>query len=107
MGIFLTLEEREGLMSKFDTNRDGNISDQEIYKVLSSVDTRKLAEMAKESADVALKKLASGAEEHGNMRDYVKFLMKRFDYDGDGLITFNELCEGIKSIHIFLTLKER
>ncbi len=94
-------------MSKFDKNRDGNISEQEIYKVLSSVDSRQLVEMAKESAEIALKKLASGAEEHGSMRDYVKFLMKRFDYDGDGIITFNELCEGIKAIHIFLTLKER
>jgi Ca2+-binding EF-hand superfamily protein len=107
MGIFLTPEEREAIMSKFDNNRDGNISDQEIYKVLSSVDTRQLAEMAKESAEVALKKLASGAEDYGSMKDYVKFLIKRFDYDGDGIITFNELCEGIKSIHIFLTLKER
>jgi calmodulin len=40
MGIFLSPEEREALMSKFDTNRDGSISEQEIYKVLSSVDTR-------------------------------------------------------------------
>jgi Ca2+-binding EF-hand superfamily protein len=43
MGIFLTPEERDALMSKFDTNKDGNISDAEIYNVLSSINTKDLA----------------------------------------------------------------
>jgi len=34
MGIYLSPEERDALMSRFDTNRDGNISDVEIYNVL-------------------------------------------------------------------------
>lgn len=42
MGIFLTPEEREALMTKFDTNRDGNISDTEIYNVLSTINTKDL-----------------------------------------------------------------
>jgi len=33
MGIYLSPEERDALMSRFDTNRDGNISDVEIYNV--------------------------------------------------------------------------
>ncbi len=107
MGIFLTPEERETLMGVFDTNRDGNISDQEIYKVLSSLNTKDITSHANENADIALKKLAAGAEEHGSMREYVKYLIKKFDYDGDGIITFNELCDGIRSLNINLTLKER
>ena len=43
MGIFLTAEERDALMNKFDTNKDGNISDAEIYNVLSSINTKDLA----------------------------------------------------------------
>jgi Ca2+-binding EF-hand superfamily protein len=43
MGIFLTPEERDALMNKFDTNKDGNISDTEIYKVLSTINTKDLA----------------------------------------------------------------
>ena len=41
------------------------------------------------------------------MREYVRFLIKKFDFDNDGLVTFNELCDGIKSLNIHLTLKER
>lgn len=107
MGIYLTNEERDALMSKLDTNRDGNISDVEIYNVLSLINTKDLGNQAKENADIALKKLAAGAEEHSNMKEYVRFLIKKFDFDNDGIITFNELCDGIRALHIFLTLKER
>jgi Ca2+-binding EF-hand superfamily protein len=107
MGIYLSPEERDALMSRFDTNRDGNISDVEIYNVLSALNTRDLGNQAKESADIALKKLAAGAEGHSNMREYVRFLIKKFDFDNDGLVTFNELCDGIRSLNIHLTLKER
>jgi Ca2+-binding EF-hand superfamily protein len=41
------------------------------------------------------------------MREYVRFLIKKFDFDNDGIITFNELCDGIRALNIFLTLKER
>lgn len=41
------------------------------------------------------------------MREYVRFLIKKFDFDNDGLVTFNELCDGIKSLNIHLNLKER
>ena len=54
-----------------------------------------------------MKKIASGAEEYGSMREYINVLMKKFDEDGDGIITFTELCEGVKKLNIHLTLKER
>ena len=41
------------------------------------------------------------------MKDYVKFLMKKFDGNSDGILTFDELISGLKSIHINLTLKEK
>ena len=34
-------------------------------------------------------------------------MMKKFDNDGDGMITFEELCNGLKKLNMNLTLKER
>jgi hypothetical protein len=41
------------------------------------------------------------------MKDYVKFLMKKFDGNSDGILTFDELISGMKQIHINLSLKEK
>lgn len=94
-------------MQKLDTNRDGYISDKELYKALSVVSIQNLRQNAKEAAEIALKKIAAGAEEYESMREYVNFLMKKFDIDGDGSITFDELCQGLKKLNMNLTLKER
>jgi calcium-binding protein CML len=107
IGIYLNGSEREALMNRIDTNKDGYITDQEIYKVLSSIDVSQIKQVVKEEADSALKKIASGAADYPSMNDYVKTLMKKFDADSDGVITFNELCDGIKQLNIFLRLKER
>lgn len=42
LNIYLTADEREGLMQKLDTNRDGDISERELYKALSSVSIKDL-----------------------------------------------------------------
>lgn len=107
MNIYLTQEERDALMSKLDLDRNGEISDHELYQALSSVSTADLAAHAREAADIAMKKLAAGSEEYSNMREYVNALIRKFDYDNDGIITFTELCEGVKRLNIFLSLKER
>jgi Ca2+-binding EF-hand superfamily protein len=41
------------------------------------------------------------------MKEYVNVLMKKFDNDGDGMITFDELCNGLKKLNMNLTLKQR
>jgi len=94
-------------MERLDLDRNGEISDQELFKALSSVNTSDLSNLAKEAADIALKKIAAGSENYSNMREYVNVLMRNFDYDNDGKVTFNELCDGIKKLNIYLTLKER
>jgi len=94
-------------MERLDLDRNGEISDQELFKALSSVNTSDLSNLAKEAADIALKKIAAGSENYSNMREYVNVLMRNFDYDNDGQVTFNELCDGIKKLNIYLTLKER
>jgi Ca2+-binding EF-hand superfamily protein len=41
------------------------------------------------------------------MRDFVKHLMNRFDSNGDGRISFEELSNGVRSLGIILTSAER
>jgi len=107
LNIFLTAEERDALMKVLDVDADGEISEHEIFRALSQISSGDMRNNARQAAEIALKKLAAGAEEYGNMKQYVEALMRKFDYDGDGIITFNELCEGVKRLNIFLSFQER
>ena len=55
----------------------------------------------------ALKKLARGADDYPSLKDYARALIKKWDTDLDGIISFAELCDGLKSLNITLTLKDR
>ena len=46
------------------------------------------AEEVNVNIDEALKKLARGGDDFSSMRDYSKSLIKRFDSDNDGIISF-------------------
>lgn len=41
------------------------------------------------------------------MKDYAKTLIRKFDKDSDGIISFQELCNGIRNMNILLTQPER
>jgi len=56
---------------------------------------------------VAIKKIASGAEEFPSFKDYVRHLIQRFDANNDGAISFDELSNGVRSLGINLTLAEK
>ena len=74
---------------------------------MRSVDPSSLKQLAKEAANIALKKIALGAENHPSMKEYVDWLLRRFDANFDGSITLDELSSGLKSLNIHLTPKER
>ena len=59
--------------------------------------------MLPQIVDQALKKIASGAEDFSDLKGYAKALVKKFDRDQDGVIQFKELCDGLKTMNIFLT----
>lgn len=107
MHIFLNPTERDALMKKLDINQDGSISDAELFKALSSVDIKQLKLAAAEAGNMAVKKLASGAEDFPSMKDYVRHLISHFDSNSDGRISFEELSEGLSSLGIHLTGAER
>ena len=63
--------------------------------------------LSNEGADIAVRKLAAGAEDFPSIREYVSFLFKKFDFNNDGRISFDELSDGLTTLGIYLTLKER
>lgn len=107
LNIFLTLKERQALMKALDLNNDGELSADELYKVLSKVDVKFTNSQLKEQIDNVLKKIASGAEDYSSMKEYVKDLMNKFDSNYDGFISFEELTNGLRSIKINLTSQEK
>lgn len=59
------------------------------------------------SVDEALKKLARAGDDYQNLREYARALIKRWDTNYDGAISFQELCDGMKAMDIHLALKDR
>jgi Ca2+-binding EF-hand superfamily protein len=58
--------------------------------------------------DEALKKIAKAGDDFVTTRDYSKALIKRFDNNNDGVIIFQELCNGPRTYDdINPGLKER
>ena len=62
---------------------------------------------AKINVDQVIKLIRKGSEKYSNMQEYVNMLMQRFDMNQDGFIGFEELGEGLKSIDIRISDKEK
>ena len=45
-------------------------------------------------------------EKYPTLREYVDFLMRKLDFDNDGLVGFEELGKGLKSIEVKATDQE-
>lgn len=105
--INLTLKEKLSLMKRLDLNRDGEITAEELYKTLSKVDTRLTKTQVDASIEHVLRKIASGADSFGSLREYVRTLVTRFDQNSDGLISFEELCSGLHHFKVNLNAQER
>lgn len=82
-------------MSKLDLNRDGEVSADEILTVLSSSGHGGPVGSLNSSVDKVIDKLAAGGKGFASMKDYAKSLIRKFDRDNDGIITFQELCDGL------------
>jgi len=90
-------------MKQLDLDMNGTLSADELYAVLSRVDTKLSKTELQASIEHALRKIASGAEEFSSMKEYVNELFKNFDLNFDGLISFEELVDGLSTINIHLT----
>jgi Ca2+-binding EF-hand superfamily protein len=95
-------------MDRLDIDRDGRITEKEMYRVLQNADSphRRIGGLDNIVSNT-LKKIASGADDSNNMRDYAKKLIRKFDKNSDGLISIAELTQGLKTMNIYLTQEER
>ena len=83
-------------MERLDIDRDGKITEHELVRVFSGGASQEIVEQT-------LRKIASGAKSFSSMQDYVRDLVRRFDRNSDGLLTIQELTDGLTKIGIFLT----
>jgi Ca2+-binding EF-hand superfamily protein len=62
---------------------------------------------SKVSIDHVLRLIRKGVQKYSSLREYVDVLMKKFDVNGDGMIGFDELAEGLKGIDVKISDKEK
>ena len=102
IGIFLNSQEIQSLMRKLDLNHDGEVSADEILTALGGNSSQ-----GSSSIDKVIQKLADGSKSFSSMKDYCKHLIRKFDRDNDGIITFNELCDGLQKINISVSAADK
>jgi Ca2+-binding EF-hand superfamily protein len=89
-------------MRKLDLNRDGEVSADEILTALGGNSGQ-----GSSSIDKVIQKLADGSKSFSSMKDYCKHLIRKFDRDNDGIITFNELCDGLQKINLSVSAADK
>lgn len=109
LGMTLSIPEMQSLMKKLDFNKDGNISEEELVKAFSgqTADNQMPAGQFMQVINSAITKIAGNADDLSNMKDYARQIIKRFDKDDDGVISFKELTDGCKTMNIYLTPLEK
>lgn len=94
-------------MNKLDLNRDGEISSDELLKILQSTDTKLTKSQLNNSLDQLIQKLLEGSSKFASMKEYARHLIRKFDNNSDGIINFQELCEGLSRMNIIVTNQEK
>lgn len=87
-------------MRKLDLNRDGEVSADEILAALGGSN-------GSSSIDQIIAKLSDGAKSFASLRDYCKHLIRKFDRDNDGIITFTELCDGLAKLNMTVSQSDK
>ena len=111
LNIFVTQHDKKALMDRLDLDRDGRITETEIYKALSvsssGGDKGGAASYGSTLvAETTLRKIAAGAKSYPSMNEYVRDLVRKFDRDSDGLLTMQELTTGLTKIGVILNNNE-
>ena len=110
LNVHLADNEIHALFHLVDVDRDGEITQEELYNAVMAKEknfkTVKI-QQSKVNVDHVLNIIKKGVERYSSLDEYVKDLMRKFDVQGKGYITFDELGEGLKSINIKISEKEK
>jgi Ca2+-binding EF-hand superfamily protein len=107
IGISLTTKEIQALMTKLDLNRDGEVSAEEILKTLSSFGSGFAVSSTTSTLDNVINKMVLSGKSFPSLKDYAKHLIRKWDKDSDGIITFSELCDGIYKLNIMISQPDK
>jgi Ca2+-binding EF-hand superfamily protein len=110
MNVHLADNEMHALFHKLDADRDGSITQEELFNAILTKEkyTKNPNIMqSKVSIDHVLRLIRKGVQKYSSLREYVDVLMKKFDVNGDGMIGFDELAEGLKGIDVKISDKEK
>ena len=53
-----------------------------------------------------LEKIKAGGKSFSKVEDYAKDLMTKMDKNGDGYLSFEEFCDGLRTLGIIITYQE-
>jgi Ca2+-binding EF-hand superfamily protein len=106
LSIFVTQHDKKALMDRLDIDRDGRITETEIYKALSGSSDKGASYGSTLVAENTLRKIAAGAKSYPTMNEYVRDLVRKFDRNSDGLLSMQELTTGLTKIGVILTSSE-
>lgn len=110
MNVHLSDNQIHALFHFIDLDRDGEVTQEELYNaVLSKEKYTKNPKIGSQriNVDHVLDLIKKGVEKYSSLEAYVKALMERFDVNGDGSISIEELGEGLKSINVRISEKEK
>lgn len=111
LNVHLSDNEIHALFHLVDVDRDGEITQEELYNAVLTKESffKKNPKIGQQKVNVdhVLNIIKKGVEKYSSLDEYVKALMERFDINGDGSISIDELSEGLKSINVTISAKEK
>jgi|LauGreDrversion4_2_1035121.scaffolds.fasta_scaffold17702_1 Ca2+-binding EF-hand superfamily protein len=108
MNVRLEDSEVRSLFTRLDVDRDGSVTNYELYAaIFTALESSPKYNSHKFTAtDTVMWMIKKAGDKYPVLREYVDFLMRKFDFDNDGLIGFEELGKGLKSIEVKATDQE-
>ena len=107
LGIQAKKNDMIDLMNRMDVDKDGWISQKELYNGLGLQAAHNEYQGTTVQVDQVLTKLKKGAEKYHNLGEYINVLFQMFATAGANFMTFQELNNCLKTFNFNLTQVEK